>query len=202
MEDDRPPTAAELEASAERRILRRNQKIAELRERSGLSMDELAKEMGYKGQSSIQRYLSPDYDKGFRPELAARFKAALIGKGSPPITPRDLHVFDSWTENPDGTTVDMLTDYYRHLESGGSASTYRETLEERGIYPASHIDRVLSFARKSKGLDADPEYDRVTGLPLREGDVVLKMPKRISAESAETIRGWVEHLLSIATAEK
>jgi hypothetical protein len=72
-DNDFPTSAAELAASQDWRLRKRNEKIAAIRERSGLSMDDLAKLMGYKGQSSIQRYLSPDYSKGFRPEVADRF---------------------------------------------------------------------------------------------------------------------------------
>src|SRR6476646_10615870 len=71
----------------------RQMKITAIRKRSGMSMDELAKAMGYAGQSSIQRYFRPDYDLGFRPEVAQRFRAALIGKGNPPITDVDFQVF-------------------------------------------------------------------------------------------------------------
>src|ERR1035437_1290772 len=81
------------DAKYEQLVAARNNKIVKLRNRSGLSMDELAKAMGYAGQSSIQRYLSPFYEKGFRPEVARRFYDALIGRGDPPITDADLQVF-------------------------------------------------------------------------------------------------------------
>jgi transcriptional regulator with XRE-family HTH domain len=69
-------------------------RLDELRIRAGLSMDQLAKAMGYKGQSSIQRYLSTEYDLGFRPQILGKFKKPLLGKGNPPITERDFDVLE------------------------------------------------------------------------------------------------------------
>lgn len=76
---------------------RHGDRLDALREHAGLSMEDLAKLAGFSGQSSIQRYLH-GYTKGFRPEIASRFKAALIGKGNPAITEIDLRVLGiGWT---------------------------------------------------------------------------------------------------------
>jgi hypothetical protein len=69
--------------------------LEELRARANLSMDRLAKAMGFKGQSSIQRYLSSDYHLGFRPEMLNKFKKALLGKGNPPITEADFALMEN-----------------------------------------------------------------------------------------------------------
>lgn len=68
---------------------------AELRrlyERSGLTMTELAALMGYRGASSLQRYLEPDYlSDGLLPvKLASRFAKALTGRGAPPIDAQEI----------------------------------------------------------------------------------------------------------------
>jgi hypothetical protein len=63
-----------------------------LRKRAELSMNELARLMGYKGQSSIQRYLDHEYDLPLRPTIAARFQEALVGKGNPPIAPHEFAI--------------------------------------------------------------------------------------------------------------
>lgn len=67
-------------------------RLRELRERAGLSMDDLAKGMGYSRASSIQRYVNPDeYRKQyFAPDLAAKLAKALVGKGSPPIQAKEI----------------------------------------------------------------------------------------------------------------
>lgn len=53
-----------------------------------LSIDALAKEMGYEGASSIQRYFDDAKfkDPYLKVDLAEKFAAALAGKGSPKIT--------------------------------------------------------------------------------------------------------------------
>ncbi|RVI52137.1 LexA family transcriptional regulator [Sinorhizobium medicae WSM1115] len=68
------------------------EKFRQLRERAGLSMDELAKGMGYKGASSIQRYENPDeYKKEFiSPDIAAKLLNVVVGKGTPPIDAKEV----------------------------------------------------------------------------------------------------------------
>lgn len=184
--------------SAEERIKLRNDKLAALRERSGLSMDELAREMGYKGQSSIQRYLSPTYDKGFRPEIAARFKAAFVGRGNPPIKTMDMEFLDNWAETADGQTVDILSLLSSHLDTKGTSAGFEEQLADLGLHPRSSVASVLTRMKRLRALEIDESVDRVAGLPLAEGDVLLKIPRHISAESAETLRDWLEHMISLS----
>lgn len=67
-------------------------KFRALRERAGLSMDELAHKMGYARASSIQRYEnSDDYKKEFiAPELVLKMIKAVVGLGDPPITAAEV----------------------------------------------------------------------------------------------------------------
>lgn len=67
-------------------------KFRALRERAGLSMDDLAQAMGYSRASSIQRYEDAAlYRKEFiAPELALKMLKPLVGKGSPPITASEV----------------------------------------------------------------------------------------------------------------
>lgn len=61
-------------------------KFKSLRDRAGLSMDDLAQRMGYARASSIQRYESDDYKKEFiAPELVLKMIKAIVGLGDPPI---------------------------------------------------------------------------------------------------------------------
>jgi hypothetical protein len=194
-------SAADLRSRAEERLEARNQKIAELRERSGLSMDELAKLMGFKGQSGIQRYLSADYDKGFRPELAARFKAALIGRGNPPIHPIELTVFDAWPEASDGSTVDMAQMLYEHWESGEPRETFVGKLQDLGLSTKNpNMANILAGMQTIKAHDLKDKA--IVGLPLLEGHVTLTMPVSISTESAEMLRNWLDHIVSLAVRDQ
>jgi SOS-response transcriptional repressor LexA len=63
-------------------------RMRNLRERTTLSIDDMAKAMGYAGASSIQRYfdagkLKPGYLKR---DFVAKVEKVLLGKGNPPIT--------------------------------------------------------------------------------------------------------------------
>lgn len=66
-------------------------KLLALKERSRLSLDNIAKAAGYSRASSIQRYFSIDYDAKYLPRaLADRLKEALIGFGDPPVYEADI----------------------------------------------------------------------------------------------------------------
>lgn len=67
-------------------------KFRQLRERAGLSMDDLAKAMGYSRASSIQRYENADeYKKQFiTPDLAAKLAKAVVGRGEEPIQAKEV----------------------------------------------------------------------------------------------------------------
>lgn len=192
-------SAAELAERSQERLKVRNLKIAELRDRAGLSMDELAKLMGFKGQSSIQRYLSADYDKGFRPELAAKFKAALVGRGNPPIQPVELNVFNNWSEAKGGSTVDIAQMMYEHLESGKTREEYHQKLDELGLRE-DNFSKIASLLARMRNMRSLNHYEgsTIVGLPLAEGHVALMMPSHLSDESAETLRNWIEHLITLA----
>ncbi|MHC5308150.1 LexA family transcriptional regulator [Bartonella sp. LJL80] len=61
--------------------------MRKLRERAGLSMDDLARAMGYARASSIQRYENAHefLKEYFSVDLTTKLAKALIGRGSPPI---------------------------------------------------------------------------------------------------------------------
>lgn len=63
-----------------------------LRARAGLSMDVLARQMGYKRASSIQRYEDPkQYGGGYlKRDLVQKLADALVGKGDPAITAKEV----------------------------------------------------------------------------------------------------------------
>lgn len=91
-------------------------RFRQLRERAGMSMDELARAMGYARASSIQRYENADqYQKEFiAPELVLKMIKAVVGKGEPPIKAAEvwrlarpevvgshLHLVDSFAPEDD-----------------------------------------------------------------------------------------------------
>lgn len=66
--------------------------LTSLRKRSGLSLEQLAKRMGYAGASSIQRYFAlGGRSPGYLPrDTVAKFADALVGIGTPPINKEDV----------------------------------------------------------------------------------------------------------------
>jgi phage repressor protein C with HTH and peptisase S24 domain len=67
-------------------------RLRALRERSGLSMAELAKGLGFRGASSYQRYEDPAlFTKKYLPlDLTEKLVQAFSGRGKPPITETEI----------------------------------------------------------------------------------------------------------------
>ncbi|WP_091678457.1 XRE family transcriptional regulator [Methylobacterium sp. 275MFSha3.1] len=68
------------------------ERLAHLRERAGMSLEQVAREAGYRGRSSIQRYFEDQTIESLQPKVAAKLARALVGKGTPPIQPAELIV--------------------------------------------------------------------------------------------------------------
>lgn len=64
------------------------EKLTDLRQKAGLSMNQMARKLGYRGQSSIQRYEDPAYFKqdALPVEFVGKLLEVLVGKGTPAIT--------------------------------------------------------------------------------------------------------------------
>ncbi len=66
-------------------------KLLRLKERSGLTLNNIARAGGYSSASSLQRYFSAEYDPAHLPKsLADRLYEAFVGFGDPPITHSDI----------------------------------------------------------------------------------------------------------------
>lgn len=73
------------------------ERLLDLKERSGLSLANVARSGGYRNASSVQRYFDAAYDADFLPtKLAQRLKEALVGFGDPPITEMDVDVLTEY----------------------------------------------------------------------------------------------------------
>lgn len=109
-------------------------RLKELRLRAGLSMDKLAKALGYKGQSSYQRYEDSQlYKKKYLPyDLVEKLLDVLPGKGEPPILPAEvlrlsgskIVPLNDWDE---GTGFGMAEP---GSSSGGQISSDNKALED------------------------------------------------------------------------
>lgn len=66
-------------------------KLLRLKDRSGLTLNNIARAGGYSSASSLQRYFSTDYDPPHLPKsLADRLYEALVGFGDPAVTRFDI----------------------------------------------------------------------------------------------------------------
>lgn len=97
-------------------------KFRQLRDRAGLSMDDLAKAMGYSRASSIQRYESADeYRKQFiGPDLAAKLAKAVVGKGEPPIEAKEVWALT----RPVGSLISSYDPEAVEIDDGNDAPSY------------------------------------------------------------------------------
>jgi SOS-response transcriptional repressor LexA len=59
--------------------------LTKLKAHAGVSMSVIAKGAGYAGRSSIQRYFTDHTIDRLDPDVASKFAAVLVGKGTPPI---------------------------------------------------------------------------------------------------------------------
>lgn len=114
-------------------------RLRELRERSGLAMEKLARRLGYKGASSYQRYESLDRAEYLDFDLAERIADAIAGSGSPPITRNEV--------------LELAGDLRRIDQQQGNASTAGEiTLAGSGIVPYGLRDLpILGQSRAGDG---------------------------------------------------
>ncbi|MHA7777375.1 LexA family protein [Roseibium sp. M-1] len=68
-----------------------SRQLADLKDRSGLSIRAIARAMGYQNASSIQRYFSHDYSKPALPaDFVAKLLPVLVGAGEQPITREEV----------------------------------------------------------------------------------------------------------------
>ena len=69
-----------------------------LRERAHVTMADLARQAGYKGASSYQRYENPDlYNKPhLPPNLVLRLTDILVDRGEPPVTIDEVMALGPW----------------------------------------------------------------------------------------------------------
>lgn len=149
-------------------------KFRAIRERSGLSMDELARAMGYSRASSIQRYEDPSlYKKDFlAPDIVLKFIKAVAGKGDPKITPEEVWAlaqpevfFAQSGVNPESIPLKRHNnDEVRELDAragagGGGAFDFVHEADDQGNQLASEVIKAhwsipSAFLRGELRLDA------------------------------------------------
>ena len=157
-------------------------KLIALKDRSGLSLDNIAKAAGYSRASSIQRYFAPDYDVKWLPRgLADRLKDALVGFGDPIIERSDIEYLTEY-----GFMLDrrVYPDISPHMLQRAS----RTELECNSTYPSGRYtgeaelfdiaeDPILVVARPDHLIRRPIEAIYVSTLSMtprhRPGEIVI-----------------------------
>lgn len=160
-------------------------RVRKLRERAGLTMRELAKAMGYKTASGIQRYENPDQLKpGYLSrDFVAKLERALLNKGNPPITRPEIWELAgpefSFTQShqPNATIGEELPISRELLPVYGSAvAGVNGEFEMNGmqlyevIAPPALIGIAGAYAVQVSGESMEPRYF--------DGEVVYVDPTR------------------------
>lgn len=133
--------------------------LAALRERSGLSLEQVAKAAGYAGRSSVQRYFEDTTIEVLHPKVASKLAQAFIGKGSPPIQAADLIVLTH-------ADADHIAALMPPEGPGAIASTilrlphHGNTTGQSGVLPVrSGMLPVMGAAHASNWMERSPSLD-------------------------------------------
>jgi SOS-response transcriptional repressor LexA len=142
------------------------QQLKALRDRAGLSMEKMAKDLGYRGASSYQRYEDDTLfeDEKLPLKLVKKLLPILLGKGVPPITSREIQLL--------ATDVDSALGLPSGLSFGGiaEAGTYRpvDLLDQLGETRIISLPRDPRFP-KAKQYAFEIRGDSMTEANLYEG---------------------------------
>jgi transcriptional regulator with XRE-family HTH domain len=75
------------------------QALLELKQRSGMSLRDIANGAGYAGASSLQNYFNVNFDGNLPPQVAGKLAKALAGKGAPPIAADEITSLVAYSAN-------------------------------------------------------------------------------------------------------
>lgn len=92
------------------------QRLLTLKQRSGLSLAQIATAAGYAGASSIQKLFSPQYDPGVLHEgVAQKLSIALVGRGDPRIEKSEVFALAGQGGELDRIVADLQ--HYAYISS-------------------------------------------------------------------------------------
>lgn len=165
------------------------EKLAALRARSEMTMDDVAKALGLSGRSSVQRFFAPHLDT-LSVDDALRLADVFAGKGQPPIERREVLIIagiDNLVEvAPNPALAPRYLDLPRDVPVYGTAMGSLHTTEGQQEVEQTYIDsydvldhwpRLPSYANRSgiyglyvTGSSMEPRWD--------PGDPAYVDPKR------------------------
>ena len=65
--------------------------LSQLRERSGMTLEEISEAGGYRTKSGVQEFFKPFYTRPLATGVAKKLALAMAGKGTPPITVDEIY---------------------------------------------------------------------------------------------------------------
>lgn len=170
------------------------QRLRALLKRAGISMERLARDMGFAHASGIQRYLSDAYPKErLDLEIAQKFARGLTGRGVPPITEAEVmaltgigHLLppENAIRAPDApirtNTLPLDVPVYGVAVGGDSGDfSLNGDVVDRVRRPPGLTDNRAAFAVYVRGDSMEPRFYQGDLLyvdpirPARSGDDVL-----------------------------
>lgn len=187
-----------------------------LLKRAGISMERLARDMGYAHASGIQRYLSDTYPKDrLDLDIAAKFARGLVGRGVPPITEAEVMSLTGIEQFLPPTNVTRAPDHAPPRPStlpldvpvfgvavGGTDGDFslNGDVVDRVRRPPGLADNRTAFAVYVRGSSMEPRFYQGDLLyvdplrPARSGDDVLVELKPLRA--GEPGPAYIKQLVS------
>ena len=192
------------------------QRLAALRRRAAMSMDEVADGAGYRGRSSVQRFFDENYNPDFLPmKVAQALARSMAGKGEPPISEYEVLVLAGAGFSPAVREHVVPDDLAKPGSLARDIPIYGTALGSEGSYDGTDgsgslsveqaaLDQseVLGYLRRPQALagrkDVYAVYISGTSMSPRfeEGEVVLvdpKRPPRIGDDVIVHVTGPDEH---------
>lgn len=168
-------------------------KLRALRERSGLTMGQIAKRAGWRQASSYQRYEDDRlFTQPYLPiRIAEKIARALVGQGSPPITEAEVMELTGVTvlRSAAGTNRSRSVEVIAVVEAGAWREAVELPLEEREYYPLPALpglERYDVFGLRVRGSSMNEVFPdgsivyfvKAEDLPAAEGSYVVVTAKR------------------------
>lgn len=132
--------------------------LLEIKERSGLTLDQIAAGADYKGRSSVQLYFSPSYDALLSPKAATRLAKAFDGTGSPPIHRNEVTALVGFEPTSNATPFKMegasLVRMEENLPIFGTALGAAQVVEGEAIEQTMlNSGEIIGYAKRPTMLD-------------------------------------------------
>lgn len=148
--------------------------FAALQRRADLTLEELAKKLGYAGPSSVQRYVSPEFEGPYLPAKLVQRAMKLVGLGQPPIKDREVLALGGPLIAREGEGLVPVISYVQAgawtavSDPYSLGDSYDEIRPDRRVGPRAYALEVKGDSMMTRYMDGDriivdPDIDPVPG---------------------------------------